>query len=195
MNKGKLIVLYGINNLGKSTQAKLLVKKLQEAGKQAEYLKYALYDIKPSGVLINQYLRINNPYQFSAREFQILQVLNRTQFDKELRDKLEAGIWVVAEDYVGTGIAWGMGAGVGRHLLEYLNSHLVVEDVAFFFRGARFMDGKESNHTHEDNDQLMTRVARCHEILALEKSWLPIAANDTIDNISQVIWQEIAKQL
>jgi len=195
MNSGKLIVLYGINNLGKSTQARLLVQKLQAAGKPAEYLKYALYNIHPSGVLINQYLRINNPYKFSAREFQLLQVLNRTQFDRELRAKLTAGTWIVAEDYIGTGIAWGMGSGVGRHLLEYLNSHLYPEDLAFFFQGQRFMEGKENNHTHEDNDLLMQRVAHCHEILALEKDWIPIQANDTIENISNYLWTKVQKIL
>src|SRR3989344_1802759 len=126
---GHLIVLYGINNLGKTTQAKLLVDRLQAAGKQAEYLKYALYNIEPSGALINDYLRKGNPYNFSAREFQLLQVLNRTQYDAELRAKLAAGQWLVAEDYVGTGIAWGMGAGVDRQLLEKLNQHLVKEDL------------------------------------------------------------------
>ena len=30
--KGKFIVLYGINNLGKTTQAKLLVKNLKNSG-------------------------------------------------------------------------------------------------------------------------------------------------------------------
>jgi len=34
MKKGKLIVLYGINNLGKTTQAELLVEKIKSNGKK-----------------------------------------------------------------------------------------------------------------------------------------------------------------
>jgi thymidylate kinase len=43
--KGKFIVLYGINNLGKTTQAKLLVEKFQKEGLKAEYMKYAVYSL------------------------------------------------------------------------------------------------------------------------------------------------------
>ena len=43
--KGKLIAIYGINNLGKSTQAHLLVQELQDQGYKAQYLKYPIYDI------------------------------------------------------------------------------------------------------------------------------------------------------
>ena len=41
--RGKFIVLYGINNLGKTTQAKFLVEKLQSQGLRAEYVKYPIY--------------------------------------------------------------------------------------------------------------------------------------------------------
>ena len=192
---GHLIVLYGINNLGKTTQAKLLVDRLQAAGKQAEYLKYALYNIEPSGALINDYLRKGNPYNFSAREFQLLQVLNRTQYDAELRAKLAAGQWLVAEDYVGTGIAWGMGAGVDRQLLEKLNQHLVKEDLAFYFKGARFTAATERNHRHETDEALITKVAACHDELAASCGWLSVNANDTIENISELIWSKVKERL
>ena len=52
MSKGIFIVLYGVNNLGKTTQAQLLVERLNKAGVQATYLKYPIYDIEPSGVLL-----------------------------------------------------------------------------------------------------------------------------------------------
>ena len=123
MSVGKLIVLYGINNLGKTTQAEKLVQRLKDEGKNAHYLKYPLYDLEPTGPLINDYLRKGNPYDLTAREFQLLQVMNRTQYDAELRKRLADGQWIVAEDYVGTGIAWGIGGGVDRELLEHLNRH------------------------------------------------------------------------
>jgi len=46
---GKFIVLYGINNLGKTTQTRILVDKLKLHGLKAEYLKYPVYDLAPSG--------------------------------------------------------------------------------------------------------------------------------------------------
>lgn len=189
--KGKLIVLYGINNLGKTTQSRLLVERLQAEGLRASYVKYALYDLEPSGPMINAYLRLGNPYQLSPREYQILHTLNRTQYDGELRSRLDSGEWIVAEDYVGTGIAWGMGAGVDRNFLEQLNSHLVREDMGFFFQGQRFLEARETNHKHETDDELMQRVAHSHEILAQYYNWIPIQANDTIEQIRDSVWNHV----
>ena len=112
MKKGKFIVLYGINNLGKTTQAKLLVKALKKSGRQAEYVKYPIYNLEPAGKLINDYLRNGNPYNFSSRELQLLHFIDRIKFENRLREKLNKGINIVAEDYFGTGMAWGIRRGV-----------------------------------------------------------------------------------
>ena len=55
--KGKMIVFYGINNLGKSTQAELLINYFNKKGLNAEYLKYPVYDIEPTVHFINNILR------------------------------------------------------------------------------------------------------------------------------------------
>lgn len=187
--KGKLIVLYGINNLGKSTQAKLLVERLLKEGYKAEYLKYPLYDLAPAGPLINNYLRGGNPHKFTPREFQVLQVLNRTQYEPVLKSKLEAGINIVAEDYLGTGLAWGLGAGVDEDFLKKMNSHLLKEDLAVLFEGQRFSAGIEEAHQHEQDDGLTEKVRQAHEKLADEFGWKRIKANETINEISEKLWQ------
>lgn len=193
MKKGKFIVLYGINNLGKTTQAKLLVNWLQSLGYQAEYLKYAVYDLKPSGPLLNAYLREGNPRRLSVEDFQFLQVLNRTQYEPILLSKLESGTWIIAEDYVGTGIAWGVGAGMYQDFLEELNSHLLKEDLAFFFDGKRFASGIEKIHQHEQNDVLTQKVRTVHQTLAKKLDWIPINANQSIEEI-QTQLQTLVKQ-
>ncbi len=192
---GKLIVLYGINNLGKSTQAKLLVERLKANGHRAEYLKYPIYDLNPSGVILNDYLRNGNPYQLSSKEAQIIYAMNRTQYQTELINKLEAGINIIAEDYKGTGIAWGLGAGVDEDFLKKINSHLVPEDLVFLFDGDRFRQAIENNHKHENNEDLMTKVRWAHLKLREEYGWLKINANDTIENIHEELWARISELL
>src|SRR3990167_10147152 len=81
---GKFIVIYGINNLGKTTQAKLLVEKLNAAGRRAKYLKYPIYDLSPSGPRLNEYLRGGNPEKLDARTAQILYAKNREQYEPTL---------------------------------------------------------------------------------------------------------------
>jgi len=193
--KGKFIVLYGINNLGKSTQAKLLVQRLNKEGETAEYLKYPIYDLSPSGIILNSYLRQNNPYNLTPKEAQVIYCLNRTQYEKELTDKLKEGIHVVAEDYKGTGIAWGIGANVNGDFLKSINSHLLNEDMSFLFDGERFLDSKETNHKHETDDTLTNKVRKSHLDLAQEYGWIKINANRTINEIHEIIWEKTIRLL
>ncbi|MFA5130927.1 MAG: dUTP diphosphatase [Patescibacteria group bacterium] len=192
---GKLIVFYGINNLGKSTQAKLLVERLKANGYQAEYLKYAIYDLLPSGEILNDYLRSGNPFDLSPREAQTIQALNRTQYQGDLIAKLKAGINVIAEDYKGTGIAWGLGAGVNESYLKKINSHLIDEDLVFLFDGERFRQAIENNHKHENDEELMTKVRWAHLKLREEYGWWKINANLAIEEIHEEIWASVRSLL
>jgi len=71
--KGKLIVLEGTDASGKSTQFKLLCKKLEEAGVDFKRVTFPRYD-NPSAALVNMYLTGKfgnkpddvNPYVASA---------------------------------------------------------------------------------------------------------------------------------
>lgn len=193
--KGKLIVLYGINNLGKSTQAKMLVDRLNAEGIKARYLKYPIYDLEPSGPILNAYLRQGNPLKLSPREAQIFYTLNRTQFQPTLKSWLEQGEIIIAEDYTGTGLAWGIGAGVDEAFLKNANSHLLQEDLAFLFDGQRFTQAIESGHTHETNDELTNIVRTAHQKLGNEFGWLSINANESIEEIHANLWEKIQKLL
>ncbi|MBI4091048.1 MAG: hypothetical protein HY422_03415 [Candidatus Komeilibacteria bacterium] len=191
--RGKLIVLYGINNLGKSTQARILVDALQAKGIRASYLKYPLYDLVPSGPMLNAYLREGNPDKLGSREFQMLQVMNRTQYDAALEARLASGEWIVAEDYVGTGIAWGMGAGVDREWQELMNAHLVKADCALLFQGQRFMEAQEKNHKHESDNELTERVRKAHDALGRDFGWIRIDANRSIEEIATEVLSVVMK--
>lgn len=195
IKKGKLIVFYGTNNLGKSTQAKILIEKLKEKNIEAEYLKYPIYDLEPSGPILNNYLRNGNPYNLSAREAQIIYCLNRTQYQKTLEEKLNKGINIIAEDYTGTGIAWGVGAGVDQKFLEEINSHLLKEDIALLFDGERFKEAMEKNHKHEQDDEFSKKVRQIHLDLGKKYNWEMINANLTIEEISHIIFERVIKIL
>lgn len=189
--RGKLIALYGVNNLGKTTQAKLLVERLSRGGKNAHYLKYPIYDLVPSGLEIEAYLRGGNPLELSSREFQIVQILNRTQYDEHLRRRIEKGEWIVVEDYIGTGLAWGIGAEVEAGFLENLNKHLLVEDCAILIEGDRFLEGRESIHKHETDDVLTERVREVHQELADRLGWYKVQANKTREEVHENIWARV----
>ena len=195
MQKGTLIVLYGINNLGKTTQAKKIVSWLMASGFQAEYIKYPLYDLEPSGSYINAIVRKNLWQTISPEEIQLWYAINRFQYQPELRRKLEKGIMVVAEDYVGTGIAWGVAEGVNENWLEQLNAPLYPEDVSILLFGKRFLHAVEKNHFHESNAKLMDHCHAIHEKLAKDRGWARVAANQPMSVVHQDIVRAIESKL
>jgi len=190
---GKFIVIYGVNNLGKTTQAKMLVDKFKLHGLAAEYLKYPIYDLAPSGPILNNYLRQNNLYDLSPREVQIIYAFNRLQFEERLRQKLAQGINIVAEDYTGTGIAWGLAAGLNKNFLKYIDSHLLKENLAFLFDGERFRESIEYYHQHETNYELINLARIAHLRLGYELGWTIIDANQSIKTIHEKIWNQVLK--
>lgn len=197
MNKkrGKFIVIYGINNIGKTTQAKKLVGRLRKEGKSVEYIKYPIYNSRPTGKLIDEYLRKNNPNNFSPREFQMLHFFNKVDFEVRLKEKLKKGVNVIAEDYSGTAIAWGVGSGVERKLLEYLYSFVLEEDLAILLSGKRFSSSEEENHKHERDRNLLDIVEKKHLSLAKKYKWKKIKANRTVNEVHEEIWKIVKKFL
>jgi thymidylate kinase/dUTPase len=195
IKKGKFIVLYGINNLGKTTQAKMLVDRLKNCGYKAEYIKYPIYDLEPAGLLLNNFYRHGNPYNFSDRESQLLHYTDRISFEPLLKNKLNKGINIIAEDYFGTAVAWGSAAGTNNKLLKYLYSFLYPEDLSFLFDGTRFRDAIENDHYHETNFELSEKSRLAHIEIGMEYGWYKINANLPIMEINEILWHKVKNLL
>ena len=95
-----LITLYGINNIGKTTQALRLVERLKEAGHDAVYVKFPVYEIEPTGTYLNSFLRSGETQKITEEELQMWFTLNRYQFEPTLKQWLREGKIVIAEDYI-----------------------------------------------------------------------------------------------
>lgn len=195
MKKGKLITLYGINNIGKSTQAKLLVENLRKEGHDTILVKYPVYDMKPSGLYLNDLLRGSLKQSISEDELQMWFTLNRYQFQEQLNEWLSEGRVVVAEDYTGTGIAWGTAKGANLNWLIEINKNLLKEDLAIFLKGKRNMHAKEIQHIHENNDELVEACQFIMENLADQFGWKTINVKPSIGDTSKDIWEIVDKFL
>jgi thymidylate kinase len=193
--KGKMIVLYGINNIGKSTQGKEIAQRLRELGLEVIELKYPLYELEPEGPFINRYLRdaefrAANPK--TTHELQEFYMRNRERYQPELEALLESGTWIVAEDYIWTGIAWGLAWGGDFYYLQEINQHLYEEDLAILMDGDRFMDAVESNHRNESDVSRITICKNFFRLLADRNKWSIINANNKEDEVSDNIWRIIS---
>jgi len=187
-----IIGLYGINRVGKSRQVELLAERIRKEWGPVESLKFPMYKLEPTGPLINNYLRpvdgVKNPHQLTPREFQLLNVQNKKDAQKVLSDLSKAG-HLILEDYTGTAIAWGMGTGVSKDLLETLHSGFITEDVAILLDGEPFLSGTEKGHTHEENDVLTDAVRKIHQTLAEEYSWHIVASHRDEGEVHEEIWK------
>ena len=188
MQKGIFITIYGINNIGKSTNAKLLVEKLENAGHKAVYLKYPVYDLEPSGPFLNKILRNSGVQKISEDELQLWFILNRYQFESSLKKLLNDGNIVIAEDYIGTGIAWGVAKGLDQKWLEDANKHLLKEDLAILLIGERHTKAKEKVHVHEQNDELAKKCANVFETLADKFGWEKIIVQKKAEDTSNLLF-------
>jgi len=190
-----LLTLYGINNIGKTTHTLRLVEKLKQEGFDVVRVKYPVYDVPPSGDFLNQALRSGKPQTISEQELQLWFVLNRWQFQPTIEQWLKQGKIVVAEDYIGTGIAWGTTKGVETSRLEILNEGLLKEDLAILLDGERFTEATEKGHLHETNNELIARCRTVHLELAQRYGWQKVEVQPNPDDTFARIWAYVEKKL
>ena len=100
------VTIYGINNIGKTTQVELLKENLEKKGLKVFNLKFPIYDIDPSGSFLHSVLR-SRQQTISEAELQMWFALNRYQFQDKLQHLLATYDIVLAEDYTYTAVAWG----------------------------------------------------------------------------------------
>jgi len=191
MQKGTFITIYGVNNIGKTTHAKLLCKRLEENGFKTHYLKYPIYDIEPTGPFLNKTLRDPAGQKISEDELQLWFVLNRYQFQPELKKLIDDGYIVIAEDYTGTGIAWGMAKGLSEEWLENANKHLIKEDLSILIEGQRDLRAKETTHVHEQNDALTEKCKQVHNYLFAKYGWKKITLRDRVPDTADAIFNVV----
>lgn len=190
MFRGKFITFYGINNIGKSTHARLLADRLKNEGYDPLYIKFPIYDLNPSGPYLNKIIR-KGEQDISEEELQLWFTINRHQYEKILKSHLTNGKTVIAEDYIGTGIAWGITKGANEDWLEQINKYLIRSDLAILIDGERAVQAIEKGHIHETNDQLMKRARAVHLDLAKKHAWYTIQLQEKKEDTAKLVWETV----
>lgn len=193
-NRGKFIVVYAANNLGKSKQLDLLEDAWRELERPYFRIKYPRYDT-PTGIIINRELRGSPEARvLNDLELQTVYAQDRREYEPCLVEMLKDGD-VFAEDYLGTGIAWGLTRGVPRSYLYEINSDLLVPDISILLDGERFRSGIESGHRFESSvEGTWERNREIHRELAREFGWEVVAANGTIEKVHDQIMEVICNK-
>lgn len=191
--KDKLVVLYGNNNVGKSTQLELLEKRLTGEGVLYKRLKYPIYDLEPTGPRILGVLK-QGVEKMTTLELQGLYVSNRRDFEPQLISMLASGLLVIAEDYVGTGLAWGVVNGVELGVMEEMNRGLLAPDLALLLDGPRRHEAIEPGHLHEDGGN-WEKSREVHLMLAQRYGWVVINGDQEKEKVGEEIFNILRQSL
>jgi dTMP kinase len=193
MKKGKFVVIYGANNIGKSTQVKLLAERLKKRKTKVKLLKYPIYDLEPTGPMINKFLR--GKTDMSEYDAQKIFVQNRRDFEQTLKSYLQKGYLIIAEDYRGTGICWGATHGVPLDKMIQLNEGLLEEDLAILMDSEKqFEESIEKGHHNEDNG-VWIKGRDMHRKVRKMFGWIVVSANQDVEKVHQDIWKIVKRKL
>lgn len=196
MEKGKFIAIYGINGIGKTTQVELLVEYLKSKGKNASRLKYPVYDLEPEGPFIYSYLRdveFRKNNELSTHKLQKKYAENRMRYEPILRERLKNGEWIVAEDYTGTGISWGLTWGGKLDYVEDINEDLLKPDLEILMDGPRFLSAIEKDHRNEMDSERIEICRNFHFLLCARYGWTKVSAKQKIAKVQEDIIKEVER--
>lgn len=127
--KGAFICIEGLDGCGKTTQAKLLAKKLRKSHN-------AVYTAEPSHGRIGTYIR-NSCLYGKKRLSSVLEALlfaaDRIEhLETEVIPALEEGRLVISDRYVYSSLAYQGAAGLSLDWIETVNEHALQPDLAVF---------------------------------------------------------------
>lgn len=168
---------------------RILAERLRKDGLDVVVLKYPIYQLEPTGPFLDKILRSKKAQKISEEELQMWFTLNRYQFQPQVKKWLQECKIILAEDYTGTGLAWGNAKGADMQWLMSLNQYLMKEDLALLLLGNRTLMAKEKNHIHESNDALVERTGRILQKLAQQKKWKKIQLEKRIPDTAEKIYK------
>jgi dTMP kinase len=128
--KGLFICVEGLDGCGKTTQAKLLVRKLKKMGWDA------VYTAEPSrgeiGKFIQKYCLHSEKRTFPIVEALLFAADRFEHVKKEVVPALNEGKIVVSDRYVYSSLAYQGATGLDLKWIEMINEHAIRPNLAFF---------------------------------------------------------------
>ena len=202
---GRLLVLEGIDGCGKTTQLRHLANWLPRSGLMPEGARLHLTR-EPGGTALGIALRklvLHPPGDASPEPLAelLLYAADRAQHVAQLiRPALEQGHWVLSDRFSGSTLAY---QGYGRELdldliqqLEQIATAGLVPDLTFWLelsveeslvrRHARSNDRIEA-----EGVDFLTRVATGFAVLARERSWVPLQADQQVESVSSALESQL----
>ena len=127
-NKGKFLVIEGIDCSGKSTQSGLLLKYLMKNNIPSVFFTFPDYTTN-SGVKIKNYLQGKS--NFDKNYFEMLQHINKVEKQNIILDYLKNGYYVICNRYIESQYVYGQLEGYSLDCLMSINDSLPQSNIVF----------------------------------------------------------------
>ena len=205
LNKSYFITFEGIDGCGKSTQAKLLIEKLNSVNIETSFVR------EPGGTKISEEIRSvlldTRDEEMSNRTEALLMCASRAQLTKNIIiPKLESGNWVIADRYSDSTLAYqGGGRGLDLEWLIKLNDFATVgvaPDITFFIdvdaeTGYQRRKNLSSDRIESAGSEFQNEIRNKYfEIIdKFRERCVNIDGNLSVDVVSKMIWEEIKKRI
>lgn len=138
--KGKVFIFEGCDNVGKTTQARLLVENLKHHNYPVQHFQFPNRST-PIGITIDTYLRdIFNKNRLNAQAIHLLFTLNRFEALTEMQKLVDAGVNLVIDRYIHSGIAYSCAKGLDMDWCCGVEKGLLEPDIVLY------LDAKEPHN-------------------------------------------------
>ncbi len=183
--KGKIIVFEGIDKAGKTTQAKLLEKKLGSKCVRIDFPDYS----SPIGKEIKRFLDGKRNYPDEVK--MILLSANRWEKKGEIEKIVSKGTTVIMNRYYQSNLVYGISKGLKLDWLLSLDKGLPKADLVIVIDiRPKTLVSRSKNvvDTFEKDLELIRRVKKNYRILANKFNWRTVEGEKSVDEVhSQVL--------
>ncbi len=202
--RSRFISFEGIDGCGKSTQAKMLLERLNNEGCKTILVR------EPGGTRISESVReillTKGMDELEDRTEALLMTASRAQLtDEVIRPNLEKGNWVIADRYTDSTLAYqGGGRNLNLDWLIELNTFatdgllpdvtIVVDIVAE--EGERRRKKNIEDRIEKAGIELQQNVRKMYSELAKRFSdrIFIVDGHESAENINELIWKEISRR-
>jgi thymidylate kinase len=186
--RGLFIVLYGPSGVGKSKQMVVLEDQMKKMGISNKKVEYPIYDLGEAGKRLKRIVWKLEAVP-SEEELQELFAQNRRDFEPTLKSWLESGVNVIAEDYKGTGMVWGVTRGIPIEKMEDMNKDFMEPDISILIDGPRRLDLRPGEgHIYNTDEEEWYKARKVYLQLADKYGWVRVGGDAPMYTVAGRIW-------
>ena len=190
MPKGKIIVFEGIDKAGKTTQAKLLEKKLGSKCVRIDFPDYST----PVGKEIRQFLDGKRNYPDEVK--MMLLSANRWEKKGEIEKIVSKGTTVIMNRYYQSNLVYGISKGLKLDWLLSLDKGMPKADLVIVIDiRPKTLVSRSKNvvDTFEKDLELIRRVKKNYRILANKFNWRTVEGEKSVDEVHGQVLRIVRK--